>query len=417
MFDRITSAFRWGVLWFLYAFSFLGRLIPKREGVWVFGADGGDRFGDNSKYLFLHVTNERPDVRAIWLTANDDVRDMIRDAGYESYRAGGLRGIYYTMIAEYAFVCLGRGDIAWWASGATTVVNLWHGCPLKRVGSDRMGETPGTLDRLIFAIRESAFDKLVTTANSLRNTFVSGFGLAREDIPVLGYPRNDVLRGEIPDELLGIDQETTDTITARSAQGPVIMYMPTYRRGFGMEHGETDGPPIDEDALQAFLDEHDATFLVKLHPHAQDRIDAGTGDRIITLPDDYDVYPALSAVDILVTDYSSIYLDFLHLDRPVVFYPYDLDAYEERPGFYFDYEDVTPGPTPQTFDGFLDALDETISGIDDYQTERRSVRRQFFDHPDHTASEKVVEHFSNQCNPSRRSVRLRQRFGRIDQQS
>lgn len=392
MLGRIRSTVRWGGYWMLYAVSVVGFVLPKREGTWVFGADGGNRFADNSKYLYLHAT-DRDDIRAIWLTENDETLERLQDAGYEAYHANRPRGIYHTLTAEYVFVSLGRADVAWWATGGARIINLWHGCPLKRLAATRIGDEQSLVDRVIVRIRDSAFHVLVTTAEEFRDIFAAAYEMPRANVPALGYPRNDIFRRQIPDATLGIDAQTHDLISERSSDGPVVAYMPTYRRGFGMEHGEPDGPPIDEDALHDLLTDHDATFLVKLHPHAQQGIDTGAGDRIIDLPDSYDIYPSLRDVDVLVTDYSSVYFDYLHLDRPVVFYPYDLDAYEERPGFYFDYEEVTPGPTPQTFDGFLDALDETLSGVDEYAAERDAVKHRFFDHPDQHAAQVVADYF------------------------
>lgn len=394
MFGRVRSTVVWGCYWVAYAMSHLSAVLPSREGVWVFGADGGDRFADNPKYLFLHAARERDDVRAIWLSENDETIDELRAAGYEAYRSDGVRGVVHTLLAEYVFVCLGRGDVAWWATGGTHVVNLWHGCPLKRIGADRAGEKPGLVDRLIFATRDSAFNDLVTTADGLRRHFASAFDLSTEQVPALGYPRNDVLRADPVDAELCVDVATHDRIAARAGDGPVVAYMPTYRRGFGMAHGGGDGPPIDEAALHDLLDAHDATFLVKHHPHATERIGAGAGDRIIDLPDDYDIYPSLDDVDVLLTDYSSVYLDYLHLDRPVVFYPYDREAYEARPGFYFDYDAVTPGPTPETFGGLYDALDDALAGVDEYEAERSTVRNQFFDHPDADAAALVADYYA-----------------------
>ncbi|MCP4220690.1 MAG: hypothetical protein GY765_39045, partial [bacterium] len=58
-----------------------------------------------------------------------------------------------------------------------------------------------------------------------------------------------------------------------------------------------------------------------------------------------DIYPFLPLADLLITDYSSIYFDYLLLDRPIVFFPYDLETYinEER-GLIFEYDRLTPGP-------------------------------------------------------------------------
>lgn len=392
---RVTSMVQWGLYWVAYLLSHVGRFLPKREGVWVFGADGGARFADNSKYLFLHVAAERPDVRPIWLTTDDELVAALRSSGYEAYRADRPRGIYYTLVAEWAFVCLGRADLAWWATGGTPIVNLWHGCPLKRLTSAHDDASSGRIERAVAAIRDGGFDALVTTADELRPIFADVHDLPLDRVPALGYPRNDVLVEAGRDADLGNDRSVAESIREYAEEGPVVAYVPTYRRGFGMSHGDDEGPPIDEDALDEVLAAHDATFLLKHHPHAFDRVDAGASDRIVELPDDYDLYPSLGDVDVLITDYSSIYFDYLFVDRPIVFYAYDREAYEADPGLYFDYDAVTPGPTPENFPSFRGALEDALAGVDEYETERAAVRERFFDDPDGRSAERVATYFAD----------------------
>ncbi|PSQ45737.1 hypothetical protein BRD15_10950 [Halobacteriales archaeon SW_6_65_15] len=101
--------------------------------------------------------------------------------------------------------------------------------------------------------------------------------------------------------------------------------------------------------------------------------------RVLELPENTDVYPLLRHADALVTDYSSVYFDYLLLDRPVAFYAFDRDRYESERGFYFDYEAVAPGPVADGFAELLDALDRLLDGIEDdasdsFADRRREVR-------------------------------------------
>jgi CDP-glycerol glycerophosphotransferase (TagB/SpsB family) len=80
----------------------------------------------------------------------------------------------------------------------------------------------------------------------------------------------------------------------------------------------------------------------------------------------------LPRLDALITDYSSIYFDYLLLDRPVLFFPYDLERYrEDERGFYFEYEEVTPGPKARTFDELVSRICELLDG---YERERAAWR-------------------------------------------
>ena len=391
--DFVRDGVRFVAFWTAYALSYVVGLLPARENLWAFGAGGGRRFGENTKYLFLHVAAEHPDVRPVWLSKDPDVIETVRDAGYEAYRASSLRGLFYTLRAKFLFLSLGTNDVTWWVTGAPTVVQLWHGVPLKRIGLTREGKDWGRLDRFRFEYRDSAWDYLTVTAEAVRDVSARAYELSPDRVLPTGYPRNDALLRDVPDEELG-SEDAVETVRRLSEEERVVAYMPTYRRGFAEGHGDSIADAgINFELLNALLRERDAHFVVKYHPHATERVDPGRHERIHVLPDDADIYPLLSDVDVLVTDYSSVYFDYLLLDRPVVFFPYDLDAYRENPGFYFDYDDVTPGPTARSFPELVETLEATLDGEDEYAAERREVRDRFFDHADAESAERVYRTF------------------------
>ena len=71
-----------------------------------------------------------------------------------------------------------------------------------------------------------------------------------------------------------------------------------------------------------------------------------------------DMYPIFSKVDLLITDYSSIFFDFLITDKPILFYPYDKDDYLTRDrAMYDEYDTVTPGHKVYDFKSFYEKLE------------------------------------------------------------
>ena len=369
----------------------LSHLVPTQSGLWVYGADGGDRFGGNPKYAYLHAAAEHGDqIRPVWLSADDDVVSTLREDGYEAHAADGLRGVYLTLRAEYVVVSHGPGDVSWWATGSADVVQTWHGVPLKRIGGDldRDWSLPG---RFFFRLNGSGWEYFVTTAERLGSIFESAYRQSPESILPVGYPRNDALRGDAPDATLGDDDALHDRVRSLAADHPVAFYMPTWRDwGSGVQQGTPLRDAVDFERLDAEMADRDAYLLVKLHPRERLDVDLDSFDRVVELPADADPYPLLRHVDVLATDYSSVYFDFLWTDRPVVFFPYDRETYAESPGFYFDYDDVTPGPTPTEFNAFCDALVATLAdGGDEYADHRAAVRDRFFDHDGGRASERL----------------------------
>lgn len=360
----------------------LAHLVPRDDSLWVFGSRGGERFEGNAKYLFLQLRDESG-VRPVWISKSEGVVRELRAHGFDAYRADSLRGRIAMVRAGVVFVTGTMTDMALWPTGGASLIQLWHGVPLKRIAADAPSFEKFPIRerlRLLYTYRQ--FDAITLTAAKLSDPFRSAFRIA-PDLPVTGYPRNDALVREIPGERIGQEYAVLDGIDAEH----LLAYLPTYR-----EDGSSSTEHIDFERLDAFLADHDAAMLVKFHPFEDPEIDAERFDRLHFLPPEFDIYPAFREVDALVTDYSSVYFDFLLLDRPVVFYAYDRESYEENPGFYLDYDEVTSGPVAETFDELLDTLDGVLTEPDTDVSERERVRRLAFDHPDDRSAERVREY-------------------------
>lgn len=361
----IGAALRLG----LFVLSFL---TPRDEALWVFGSNGGEAFSDNSKYLYRYTAAEREHIRPVWLSRSEAVVEELREEGYEAYRTESLRGMWINLRAGTAFVSHGMPDVNRWCSGGARTVVLWHGIALKRIGWDgykrqQLGEKiKGHLKEKLF----DRYDWLVVPSEAMIEPFSSAFHVSPDRILPLGYPRNDALTGTLP---AGLEPPADDYEEFRELheEGTTILYAPT-------KHSETGRRVADHlrlAELDDWLAERDAHLLLK--PHPAEPIDLGGGfSRIVEVPQGLDVYPLLEHADVLLTDYSSLYFDYLLLDRPVAFYPFDLEEYRSSRGFYLEYGDVTPGPIATEFDGLLDALDGVLAA-DEFATRRAVIRERF----------------------------------------
>ncbi|MDL5361588.1 CDP-glycerol glycerophosphotransferase family protein [Halalkalicoccus sp. NIPERK01] len=363
----------------------LAHLLPREDSLWVFGTRGGEAFEGNTKYLFLDLQREGG-LRPVWISESDSTVRELRENGFDAHRADSLRGRLATLRAGVVFVTGTMTDMPLWPTGGANVVQLWHGVPLKRIAADAPSFEGFTLRerlRLLYTYRQ--FDALTLTASGLGDSFRSAFRID-PDLPVTGYPRNDALFRELPGEGVG-QGETAREIREDIDADRVVAYLPTYR-----EDGSDPAAHIDFERLDRFLAERDAAMVVKFHPFSDPGFDPERFERLQVLPAGFDVYPLLRGTDALVTDYSSVYFDYLLLDRPVVFYAYDRERYEESPGFYVEYEKVTPGPVAETFDELLAAIELALESPDAYADERERVRRLAFDHPDDRAAQRVREY-------------------------
>lgn len=360
-------------------------LVPRDKKLIVFTSDEGNGFSGNPKYLFLEM-QKHPEYRKVWLTKNVNVYNSLKSKGYEVYMCFSRKGLWTQLRAgtlihsnslkeEFSYLC---------AAGATSV-NCWHGVGLKRVWfrnknafSGQWMAAPPSLRRsyhLWWArLNKARKNYLIGTSEEVNAYYPATYDVPAECVLNLGQARNDVFfddsleEGRLPDCF---------------KNGKVIVYMPTYRKYSKKSRGkEGVGKLIDYDKLSAVLEKYGYTLVVKQHRfNTAERPRHNSYKNIVdisALNYDLDSQLLLKYTDILITDYSSCYTDFLLLNRPVVFYCYDLDQYLSSWELNFDYDYVTPGPKVFDSDELIDALEKLMRGEDEYAQERERVKRVFY---------------------------------------
>jgi CDP-glycerol glycerophosphotransferase len=205
----------------------------------------------------------------------------------------------------------------------------------------------------------------------------------------LGLPRNDVLAG--PDRearaaevraLLGIPNGAR-----------VVLYAPTYRDHVVDRRGRYR---MDQHLDVARVLEAlgpDTYLLLRKHPSVADAPDTGGSDRVIDVSMWQGESELLAASDVLVTDYSSLAVDFANTGRPMIFFAYDLDSFrDEIRGFYIDYEAEVPGPLVRTTDELAEALRTMSDAVAAEYAERyRAWRERLCPLDDGRASARLIE--------------------------
>jgi CDP-glycerol glycerophosphotransferase (TagB/SpsB family) len=384
----------------LYPLNFI---FSRKENIWVFGSWKGQDFLDNTKYMFLYTSNNHRDkIRAIWLSRNDDLITELNKSGYECYHINSLKGIYYNLKAKYIFVVLNLNDVNFWCSKTAIKVQLAHGIPIKKIERDsklldifNCGKLKSLAYHIFIPYAFEKYDFILITSNNFKKIFCSAFGLSESNIINCGLPRNDALLTNFKGFDIYLDKNVYHNIEKMKLQNnnsKLIAYVPTFRdrddSAFNLN--------LDLIRLNEFLIKIDSYLLLKLHPGKNQKLVKSLDglDRVINLPNNFDIYTVLRLIDILVTDYSSIYFDYLLLDKPIIFYSYDLNLYlSENRELYFDYNEITPGPKASTFDELLKWIEHFASGRDGFLEARNNVRNFAFQNVDSNSSEKLYRFF------------------------
>ncbi len=151
-------------------------------------------------------------------------------------------------------------------------------------------------------------------------------------------------------------------------------------------------PPLQPRELK----DEDLLFICKPHPHDEGAFQTYDGEHIhILLNDDLretdtTVYDFLSAVDVLITDYSSIYFDYLHLNLPIVFHVPDIEEYRMQRGFILEpFRDWAPGDISTTIDELIASLTNALADPGRWEPERTRLQKLVFRYADGLACERV----------------------------
>ena len=353
-------------------------MFGKRDkNLWIFGSWFGDKFADNSKYLFLEAS-KLENIRSVWVSRNIQIVNELRQKKYEAYIVDSEEAICLQKKAKFFFVSTGVEDCYFSAIGNAVVINLWHGVPLKKIMYD---------DKIAFN-KKSLFERgyvggvlrkiplrntfITSTSTTVQQIYLSCFRKGVKHVPILGQPRNDMFF----DKTLGEDLHTK-----LANEKKIILYMPTHRNS-GYSKIECN-KVFEMKKLDAFCKKNNYVFLIKKHYYHSNEVEELEDYETISdvTQQNFDSQEILSSADILITDYSSCYIDYLLINRPIIFYDYDLQDYliNDRE-MYFNYDDVTPGYKAGDFMQLMEYLSVIIEqGIDIYADERKRVCNVFYD--------------------------------------
>ncbi|MGQ3330852.1 CDP-glycerol glycerophosphotransferase family protein [Halorubrum sp. FL23] len=371
----------------------LTRIIPTKDEYWAFSSRNGSEFCDNPKYLFLYVSNSDKfvDVSPAYFTYNSEVVSELKSNGYTSYDMNTIRGKYRLLLSKYIILSHGYGDIRWWLCGNSKFIQLWHGVSFKKKGliDDKMDRNKILRKKFRSLLGLKQYEKLIITSSDLVNLHTAAFGLSKEDLWITGYPRYDIFFREVQDYDIGTNSSWYIRAEELYEESTVLMYLPTWR-----DTGRdplTDGT-LNYEELQIKLSELDTHLLIKPHPYTETASAVENKDNIHIIRDLVDVYPILEFTDALITDYSSVFSDYLLLDRPIIFYAYDLDKFtSEDRDLYFDYEEYTPGPVIKSQSELLTEIEKVTEGIDQYVDDRTQIREEFHDYSDGCSAQRVAD--------------------------
>lgn len=370
----------------LCVMEWFNRLIPKKN---IILFNSYPAYSDNSRSLYQYILTNRPDItenfKIVWgQDKKSSIPEELIHYNIEKIDKKSLKGIYTFLSAKYIFST--HGYFPGVKSGNNQIqVNLWHGCGYKSImDSDRIyrGDINIVTGSIYIQIHENVLD------------------MRKGTVYPTGLPRNDLLftNREVMSKL-GINKEKFKK---------VYIWMPTYRKA-NEGHDEVDGKidaftistmTSDElNQLNKVLNEMEFLLIVKPHPmdaKAFDNVKGYTNIKTIMNGEldnaGVQLYEFMAETDALLSDYSSVVIDYLMLQKPVVMVMSDIYEYENSRGFVFEnIKDYLPGPIITNTKGLINYF-KSADQVDEKWKEKRSqLSRIFHDNLDGNSCERVCD--------------------------
>jgi len=355
------------------------RSLPRSGRLIVFTSDSRTELGGNLKLIYDRMVSRGLDRRYQLRTI---FKPSIRTP--RTFR-GRLRLVWLLAMADVILLddyqpaiyhLEPRPDVR--------IIQLWHAWgAFKTVGYSRIGKPGGTSP--YSSVHKNYTYATVSSAHEVP-FYAEAFGIPEDSVIPTGTPRMDEFLDRSR-QRAGRDRALQLFPAARDRR--VLLFAPTFR-GAGARQARYPMGMIDLEALHAVCGEVDAVVIFKMHPFVRRRLEipAELGDRLIDasgLP--IEVNDLLVIADLLITDYSSLVFEYSTLNRPMLFFAYDLETYVASRDFYEPFEQFVPGRIVRTFPEVLTAIRRQ-----DYQLEKVApFARRHLPEGEGTASDRIID--------------------------
>lgn len=347
-------------------------------------------FYDNSRYLFEHLLKNGEENAFLLLKNKKLYVNLLPVYPGKVYLASSFKGMQQFRKTQNIVISYGTSVMEFFPFYLDPVyqniIYLGHGIPMKKIG------------RQVSRWQSPFYQKLLqpytfASCSSLLEKFIlaSSFQLKIDNVWVTGSPRNDVLFEYAGKKNLKISSHPFQN-------RKVILYAPTWRE-FGNTTRFFPFPDFDAEKLLHFLESKD--ILLLLRGHKEEIKNAGglfSGNPVLNqriMPANQDIFPdvveLLPYVDVLITDYSGMYFDFLPFNKPIVFIPYDLEQYNKYKGILFPYNEFMAGQKTLTQSDFVEVLEKCLAMPGELSDKRLEMTRLFYRYQDSMACERIYQ--------------------------
>lgn len=367
-------------------FSYLNQIIPKNEKKILLYDSIREFLDDNTEAIYTYLINNgyKKEYKIFCCVTNE------KGNNFNYKNIGIIKAIYHYLTSKYVFFSF--GDFRIKPSKEQIVINQWHGSPLKKIGKM-------TLDKNYLNEDIDNFTFLLSASEVFSDILRKSFGCSKNKIKIMGNARNDYLFSDKKVlEILDIKREEYKKF---------ILWMPTFRIAkdkrfnYGeIKENETMLPILNTfqemEELNNILEKEKVLLIIKVHPLAVFKEKNYSNIKIVVNNDlkikNIKLYEFVKEFDALITDYSSIYFDYLLLNRPIAFTLDDYEIYENNRGFNFENAiDYLAGDQIYNNGDLIRFILDLSEGRDNYKEQRIKMNNLFNYYQDNLNCKRLLE--------------------------
>jgi CDP-glycerol glycerophosphotransferase (TagB/SpsB family) len=358
----------------------------KGKNTWLIGGHAGDIYNDNSKFFYEYMLREHKAIEIYWVI-NKDSKVFDKIPGKKLERGSIKNYLYYYNAKAIIFSHSPSADIAPF-NFIVPVLNVFHKKVVKvylnhgTISFKKRKPMNGAFKKQIDELIRS-YEISTASSDFEKDVMVNEWGMIEESVCIVGNARYDNLP------------------TSEKAQTRDILYTPTWRDWIKFNSGKfTDSDYfknimnfLNDERLNKVLEKKDIKIKFYLHHLMHEFIDDITenitGNQIVFLDKGVTLANEIRKSAANITDYSSVAIDFLYMNRPILFYQFDIKEYMEKVDSYIDLETGMFGSLAYNKDEAVEKLIEIIENDFEVKKNQKNERDNFFKYNDNKNCDRI----------------------------
>ena len=387
---------------------FASFFVKRSENRIAIGSWAGKLYIDNSRYLLEEMLRSLDSsYKFYWIGISEELREKLpNDNRLKLLKINSLSSVLALLKCKYFFcsqfptidICLYN------VYHGSVITYLTHGFPIKKVGDDKVTNQRkrnyflANIKKLVFQSKNK-YNFFSVSSRIEENILMLSYGnkgCNEESLLRTGTPRNDFLINLSASGRVDVKNRYKKAYGINENK-KILLYLPTFRRlSTNTESLYRRSNLTEVKSMSSLLNKYNYVLIEKGHfaDHSDGLADLckDIEHHYLCLGNEVNVQELLACADILISDYSGAFVDFLVMDRPIIHYVYDYDYYKNTDsGLYFSKEEFACGEVAVNYEELLVALESYMKNEDKDKCLRKQKRELFLEYEKGEASEKIIE--------------------------